>query len=93
MKKPRQHFGRKRKPIGYIFLPGPQLCEAKGCLNLRSCLYYSIIYSYPRIGKYINKHELHQQCPPIRAKYTKMNDIDNSSYVRNIMTVTPVFKI
>ena len=45
------------------------------------------------IGNYINKHELYRQYPLIREKYTKMNEIQNDSCVRNVMTVTPVLKI
>ena len=59
----RENFGRKRKPTGYIYLPGSKYLEAEGHLTMRSCLQEAFIYYVPRIGKYINKLELHNQCP------------------------------
>ena len=29
-KRARESFGRKRKPTGYIYLPGSKYCEAEG---------------------------------------------------------------
>ena len=81
------------KPTGYIYLPGTQYREAEGHLKLRSFLHdYVIIYA-PRIGKYINKHELHRQFPPRRVKDTNMNDIKNSLCVINVVIVTSVLNI
>ena len=54
----RDNLGKKRKPTGFIYLPGPKLREAEGHLSMRSCLKDAVINSAPRIGKYINKHEL-----------------------------------
>ena len=59
MKRPRQNFGRKRKPTKYMFLPGSQSCKAEGHLKLRSCFHNAIIKSSPRIVKYTNKHKLY----------------------------------
>ena len=59
--KPRQKLGRKGKSTGYIYIPGSQFCEAEDNLKLRSCSHDSIINSAPRIGNYINKHELYRQ--------------------------------
>ena len=36
------------------------------------------------------KLELYRQFPPRRAKDTKISDIENTSYVRNVMRVNPV---
>ena len=93
MKQSRQNFGRKRKPAGYIFLPGSKSCKAGGHLKLRSCLHDSVINCSPSIIKYTNKHELYRKCPPIRVKDTNMNEIQNSSCVINFMTLIPVLNI
>ena len=54
----RDNFGRKRKPTGFIYLPGSKYREAESHLIMRSCLKDAvIIYAY-RIGKCINKLEL-----------------------------------
>ena len=60
----RDNFGRKRKSIGFIYLPGSKFCEAEGHLSMRSCLQDAVINSAPRIGKQINKLELYRQFPP-----------------------------
>ena len=52
MKRPKVKFLRKRKPTGYIYLTGSKYCEAEGYLKLRSCLFDTVIDSYPRIVKY-----------------------------------------
>ena len=88
MKQSRKHFGRKRKAT----VPGYQLCETKGHLNLKSCLHYDIIHSSPIIGKYVNKYKLYRQCPPLIVKYTNTNEINNASCVKNVLTVKPVLK-
>ena len=76
----------------FIFL-GQNICEAEGHLLLRSCLQDAVINSDPMIVKYMNKLELYRQCPPRRVKDTKIFEIENTSCVRNIMRVTPVFGI
>ena len=60
---------------------------------MSSCLKYAVINSDPRIRKYTNKLELYRQCPPRRAKYTKISDIENTSCVRSVMKETPVARI
>ena len=60
---------------------------------MRSCLQYAVINSAPKIVKYINKHELYRQFPPRRVKDTNILYIENTSCVRNVMKVTPVFVI
>ena len=62
-------------------------------MKLRSSLHDAIINSAPMIGKYVNKHELYRQFPPRRVKETNMNEIENSSCVINVMTVTPILEI
>ena len=47
MIKSRTNLVRKINPTGYIFIPGSQFYEAEVHLNLRSCLYDSIINSVP----------------------------------------------
>ena len=64
----RDNYGRKRKPTGFIYLPGSKLCEVEGHFTMRSCLQDAIINSAPRIGEYINKMELYRQFPPRRVK-------------------------
>ena len=76
--------GRKRKPTEYIYLSGYQYCEAEGYLNLRS---------WPRIEKYINKHEFYRQLPHKRVKDTNMIDIENSLCLRDAIILTPVLNI
>ena len=49
----RDKFFRRRKPTGFIYLPGSKLLEAEGHLLMRSCLKYAVINYAPRIGKYI----------------------------------------
>ena len=49
----RDNFGRKRKPTGFIYLPGSKLREAEGHLLMRSCLQDAVINYAPGIGKYI----------------------------------------
>ena len=60
---------------------------------MRSCLQDDIINSAPRIGKYIDKHGFYRQCRPRRVKDTNILYIENTSCVRNVMKVTPVFVI
>ena len=81
------------KPTGYIYLPGTQYREAEGHLKLRPFLHDAVINYDPRIGKYINKHDLYRQCSPRRVKDTNMNDIENSLFVRNVMIVIPVLNM
>ena len=57
---------------------------------MRSCLQDAVINYYPRIGNYIDKLELYRQCPPRIVKDTIMSEIENTSYVRNVMRMTPV---
>ena len=57
---------------------------------MRSCLQDSVIISAPEIGRYINKLEFYRQCPPRIVKDTNMNEIENSSCVKNFMIVNPV---
>ena len=52
------NFGRKRKPTRYIYLTGSKYREGEGHYKLISCSQDAVIISTPRIGKYINKHEL-----------------------------------
>ena len=33
---------------------------------------------------------MYRHCPPIRVKYTKMSEIEDTSCVRNVMRLTPV---
>ena len=75
MNKSIQNVGRRIKPTGYIYLPGSQLCEAEGHLNIGSCLYDYIINSAYRIVNTINKYELYSQFPSRRLKYTNVNEI------------------
>ena len=67
----RDNVGRKRKSTGFIDLPESKFHEAEGSLLMSSCLQDVVIYSDPKIGKYINKLELYRQCPTIRVKDTK----------------------
>ena len=60
---------------------------------MRSCFQDAVINYAPRIVKYTNKMELYRQCPPRRVKYTKISEIENTSYVRSVMIVTPVSEI
>ena len=90
MKVVRQKFGRKRKPTGFIFLPGSGFREAEGNLKMRSCLQDAVIDSAPRIGKFINKQELYRQFPPRRVKDSHISEIEDSECVRNVMNITPV---
>ena len=60
---------------------------------MRSCLKDAVINYDPRIGKYINKLELYRQLPPRKVKDTKIFEIENTSYVRNVMRFIPVFGI
>ena len=64
-------FGRKRKPTGFIYLPGSKLREAEGHLLMRSCIQDAVYNSAPSVGKYINKLDLYRQCPSTRVKDTK----------------------
>ena len=89
----RDNLGRKIKLTGFIYLPGEKFREAEGRLLMRSCLQDSVINSAPSIGKYINKLELYIQCPPRRVKNTKITKIEDTSFVRNFMRVTPVYGI
>ena len=89
----RDNFGRKIKSTGSIYLPGSKSREAGGHLMMRSCLQYSVMNSALRIGKYIKRLELYRQCPPRRVKDTNMLEIENTSCVRNVMRVTPVYGI
>ena len=89
----RDHFGRKRKSTGFIYLPGSKFREAEGHLSMRSCLQDAVINSSPRIGKHINKIELYRQCPHRRVKDTKISEKENTSCVRNVMRVTTVYGI
>ena len=75
MKITKDNFGRKRKSTGYIYLPGSKYRESEGYLNLSSCLQDTVITSAPRIGKYINKIKLYNQCPTRRVKDTNMSEI------------------
>ena len=73
----KEHFGRKIKSTGNIYLPGSQYREAEGYLKLRLCLQNAIINYAPRIEKHINKLELYNQCPTRRVKDRKMSEIEN----------------
>ena len=57
---------------------------------MRSCLQDAVIISDPRIGKYIDKQEFYRKCPPRIVKDTNISDIENTSYMRNVMKVNPV---
>ena len=89
----RDNFCRKRKSTGFIYLPGSEFREAEGHLTMRSCLQDAVINYDPMIGKYINKLELYRQCPTRRVKDKKMSEIENTSCVKNVMKVTPVYGI
>ena len=89
----RQNFGRKRNPTGCIFLSGSGLRDAKGNLNMRSCLQDAVINSAPRIGNFINKQELYRQCPPRRVKNSHISEIEDYACVGNVMNITPVLGI
>ena len=60
---------------------------------IRSCLQDTVINSAPRIGYYIKTLEFYRQFPPIRVKDTKFSEIENTSCVRNVMRVSPVYGI
>ena len=60
---------RKRKQIGYIYLPVSQFHEAEGHLKLRSYVHDDIINSAPSIGNFIDKHESYNQLPPRIVKH------------------------
>ena len=87
------NFGSKIKSTGCIYLPGSKYRESEGHLELRSCLQDAIINSAPRIGKYINKLELYNQCPPRGLKDTKMIKIKNTLCERSVVNVNPLFQI
>ena len=78
LKNTKDNFGRKGKSNGYNCLPVSQYREAECYLNLRSCLQDADIFSSPRIGKYINKILLYNQCHPRIVKDTNMSHIKNS---------------
>ena len=61
-------------------------------MKLGTCLHNAIIHTAPSIGDYIRGCELYIQWPPRRVQEININEIDNSSCVRNVMTVTPMFK-
>ena len=67
-----------------------KLREAEGHLLIRSCLQDAVNNYAPTIGKCIDKHELYRQCPPRRVKDRYISEIENISYLRNVMKVTPV---
>ena len=69
----RDSFGKKRKSTGFIYLPGSKFREAEGHLSMRSCLQDAVINYAPRIGKYINRHELYRQCYPRKVKDTNIS--------------------
>ena len=81
----RDNFGQDRKSTGFIYPPGSKFREAEGHLSMSSCLQDAVINSAPRIGKYIDNHELYRQCPPRRVKDTNISEIENNSCVRNVM--------
>ena len=89
-KEAKQNFGRKRKPIGCIFLSDSGLRDAVGNLKLRSCLQDSVINSAPRIGKFLNKEKLYRQCPPRRVKNSHISEIEKCACVTNAMNITPI---
>ena len=89
----KDNFGRNIKSTGCIYLPGSDFREAEGHLLMRSCLQDAVINSAPRIGKFIDKHELYRQCPPRRVKDSNISEIENTSCVRNVMKATVVFGI
>ena len=60
---------------------------------MKSCSQDAVINSAPRIGKYIDKQELYRQFPPRKVKDTNISEIENTSCVRNVMKVTPVYGI
>ena len=92
MKITTENFGKKNS-TRYIYFPGYKYCEAESYLNLRSCLIYSVINSSPSIGKYINKIEFYNKCPPIRVKNKNMSEIENYSCVITVMNLTTVLNI
>ena len=55
------NLGRKRKATRCIYHPGSYFHEGEGHLLMRSCLQDAVINYAPRIGKYIDKHELYRQ--------------------------------
>ena len=87
------YYGRKRKLTGYIYLDVLKYPEAKVHFKLRSCLKDSVINYSSKIRKYINKHEIYRKCLPRRVKDKKVNEIENTSYVRSIMNMNPLFDI
>ena len=60
---------------------------------MRSCLQDTVMNYPSMIGKYINTLELYRQCPPRRVKDIKNSEIENTSCVRNVIIVTPVYGI
>ena len=60
---------------------------------MSSCLQDALINYAPSIGKYIDKHELYRQYSHRRVKDKNMFEIENTSCVRNVMKMTPVFGI
>ena len=86
----RETFVRQKKRTGFIYVPGSKFREAEVHFSMKSFLKDDVINSAPRIEKYIDKHELYRQCPPIKVKYTNISEIENTSCVRNVMKVTPV---
>ena len=86
----RDYVGKKRKSTGFIYVSGSELYEAEGHFSMRSYLQDAVINSAPRIGKYIDKQELYIQCSHKKVKDTNIYEIENTSYVRNFMKMTPV---
>ena len=60
---------------------------------MSSCLQDAVNNPAPRLVKYINKLELYRQCPPRIVKDRKMTEIKNTSCVRIVMKVNPVYII
>ena len=75
LRKKKDNFWRKRKPNGYIYLPGSQYHKAEDYLKLGSCLQDAVINYAPSIVKYTNKLELYNKYPPRGVKDTNMIDI------------------
>ena len=57
----RDKFFRRRKPTGFIYLPGSKLLEAEVHLLMRSCIQDAVYNSAPSVGKYINKLDLYRR--------------------------------
>ena len=64
----REHFSKKMKSTGCIYLPGSDFRETEGHLSMSSYLQDAVINFAPIIGKYIDQQELYRHLPPRKVK-------------------------